>query len=140
MSELKPIERDALRQEIHDLLPAPVRGETQLDGVDVLVGGDPGEVIVRISGGKVAVYSYSARWQGPCTLVVCPKRVGTLNWKRLPASRTVILIHILIESAAEIRRAGFRTCQRCNRIQPPEFMHGDGICQSCAQEHLGVVY
>ena len=61
MSDLEPIDRDYLLQELQELLPAPVREETQLDGDVVLVGGDPGEVIVRINGNKVSIAVFSIR-------------------------------------------------------------------------------
>ena len=54
MSDLEPIDRDYMLQELQELLPDPVREETQLDGEIVLVGGDPGEVIVRVTGSKVS--------------------------------------------------------------------------------------
>ena len=45
MSDLKPIDRDYLLQELQEQLPNPVREKTQLDGDFILVGGDPGDAI-----------------------------------------------------------------------------------------------
>ena len=140
MSDQEPIYRDDLLQEIQDLLPDPIREETQLDGDVVLVGGDPGEVIVRISGSKVSVAVFSVRWEGPHTPVVRPKQLATLNWQRLPASAAMMTLHELITAAVEIRRAKYRKCERCGETNPPEWMHGEDICQSCAEKHLGVVH
>ena len=140
MSDLEPIDRDFLLQELQELLPDPVREEMQLDGDVVLVGGDPGEVIVRIGGSKVSIAVYSVRWEGPHTPVTRPKQLATLNWKRLPASRTMMTLHTLVESAREIRRAKYRKCEKCGEAKPPEWMHGEDICQSCAEKHLGVVH
>ncbi len=64
------LDREALLEEINRCLPDPVRKETQLDGDVVLVGGDPGEVIVRISSNKVSIAVYSVRWEGPRTPVI----------------------------------------------------------------------
>ena len=140
MSDLEPIDREYLLQEIQQLLPDPVCDETQLDGDVVLVGGDPGEVIVRISGSKVSIAVFSIRWDGPHTPVVRPKQLATLNWKRLPASTAMMTLHGLISAAVEIRRAKYRKCERCGETKPPEWMHDEQTCQSCAEKHLGVVH
>jgi hypothetical protein len=55
MTDPKPIDREFLLRELRELLAAPVREETQLDGSIVMIGGDPGEVIVRVGAGKVSV-------------------------------------------------------------------------------------
>jgi hypothetical protein len=140
MTDLEPTDRDCLLREIRELLPDPVREETQLDGVLVMVGGDPGEAIVRISGRKVSIAVFSIRWDGPHTPLVQPKQLATLDWKHLPAYRMMMALHSLIESAIEIRRAKYRKCKRCGESKPPEWMHGPTLCQSCAERHLGVVH
>ena len=140
MTNLTPLDRESLLDEIRRLLPAPLREEAQLDGSTVLVGGDPGEVIVRMTGSKVSIGEFTVRWEGPHTPVARPKRLAMLDWKNLPASRTVILLHMLIEAARDVRRARYRRCERCGDTKPPEWMHGENICQSCAEQQLGVVY
>ena len=137
MSEL---DRETLLDEIKRLLPDPVCEDTPLDGELVFVGGDPGEVIVRIRKNKVSIAVYSVHWDGPHTPVVHPKWLATLHWKRLPAARTMMELHSLIESAIEIRRSKYRKCQLCGETKTPEWMHGVGICQSCAEGDLVVVY
>lgn len=133
-------DRNCLLGEIRNLLPDPIRENEQLDGSLLVVGGDPGEVIVRISGGRVSIAVYSVQWEGPNTPVVRPQHLAALNWKRLPASTTMMTLHGLISAAVELRRANYRKCERCGETKPPEWMHGDTICQSCAEQHLGVVY
>ena len=140
MSDLEPFDRDFLLREIWELLPDPLREETQLDGSLVIVGGDPGEVIVRINGTKVSIAVFSIRWDGPGEPTVRPKQLATLNWKRLPSSTTMTTLHGLISAAIEIRRSKYRKCEKCEEIKPPEWMHDEDICQSCAERHLGVVY
>lgn len=140
MTDLTPINRESLLDEIRRLLPDPLREETQVDGSVVIVGGDPGEVIVRMTGSKISIAEFTVRWEGPHTPVVRPRQVATLNWQRLPASETMMLLHMLIEAARSTRRSKFRTCERCGETKPPEWMHGESICQSCAEQHLGVVY
>jgi len=52
MADREPIDREFLR-ELRELLAAPDREEKQVDGSIVMIGGDPGEVIVRVGAGKV---------------------------------------------------------------------------------------
>lgn len=140
MTELNALDRNTLLQAIRTRLPKPVREESQHDGSLVLVGGDPGEVVVRVQGSKVAVAVFAVVWNGPHTPVVCPQSIGSLNWKRIPADWLTRDLHSLIESARELRRAKFGTCERCGKTTPPEWMHDDKTCQSCAERHLGVVH
>lgn len=77
---------------------------------------------------------------GPHTPVVRPKAIGSLNWRRLPASRLMMGLHNFIESARELRRAKYGKCERCDETKPPEWMHDDKTCQLCAEWPLGLVY
>ena len=65
MIENEPMERESLLRELRELLAAPVHEETQLDGSIVMVGGDPGEVIVRVGAAKVSIAVFSVRWNAP---------------------------------------------------------------------------
>jgi hypothetical protein len=140
MTDRNPIDREFLLKQLRDLLPAPVHEETQLDGTLVMKGGDPGEVIVRVSGSKVSVAAFSVRWEGPHTPVVRPKHFATLSWKRVPASTLFMTLHGLVRSVCEARKARYRRCERCGELKPPEWMHDQKTCQSCAERHLGVVH
>src|SRR4051812_12694982 len=42
MTDREPIDREFLLKQLRELLPGPVREETQLDGTLVMIGGDPG--------------------------------------------------------------------------------------------------
>jgi hypothetical protein len=121
-------------------LPQPVSQEQAPDGSTFLTGGDPGEVNVRLTRSSVTVWEYAAEWEGPHTSVVKPIRVGSMVWRRIPESRAMMAVASLIEAARESRSTKFRVCQHCQRRIPPEFMHDDEVCQSCAEAHLGVVY
>jgi hypothetical protein len=140
MTDLNPLDEDTLLREIRAYLPTAVREEMQLDGSLVLVGGDPGEVVVRVRGSKVWVAVFAVVWNGPHTPVMRPKAIGSLNWRRLPASRLTRGLHNLIESARELRLAKYGKCERCGEKKPPEWMHDDNTCQSCAERYLGVVH
>ena len=140
MNNLTPIAPDSLLQEIRESMPAPVREETQIDGTLVVIGGDPGEVVVRVRGSQVSVAVFGIVWKGPHTPVVCPKSIGNLNWKRLPTFRFLMSLRNLIESARELRHSKYGKCERCGETNPPEWMHDDKTCQSCAERDLGVVH
>jgi hypothetical protein len=121
-------------------LPFPVSQEQAPDGSTFLTGGDPGEVIVRLTRSSVTVWEYAAEWEGPHTPVVKPIRVGSVMWRRLPETKAMAAVHSLIEAARESRLSKFAVCRYCDRRNPPESMHDEGVCQSCAEKHLGVVY
>lgn len=140
MTDLTRIDQDVLLREIRAYLSTPVREEMQLDGSLFLVGGDPGEVVVRVRGSKVTVAVFAVVWDGPQTPVVRPKAIGSLNWRRLPASGLTVGLRALIESARELRLAQYGKCERCDETKPPEWMHDDKTCQSCAERYLGVVH
>jgi hypothetical protein len=105
-----------------------------------VVGGDPGEVVLKITASRVSVSVFTVRWEGPHTPRVRPRQLASLRWDRLPASRLMMVLHDLTDTAAETRRATFRKCTRCGKTRPPEWMHGEDTCQSCAERELGVVY
>ena len=140
MNDREPMDRDLLLRELRELLSGPVREETHLDGPIVFVGGDPGEVIVRVSGNKMSVAIFSVRWEGPHTPVVRPRHLATLSWRQIPASTLMMTLHGLVNTAREIRKAKYRRCERCGKTNPPEWMHDEKTCQSCAEQHLGVVH
>jgi hypothetical protein len=140
MNDRQPMDREFLLRELRELLATPVREERQLDGSIVMVGGDPGEVIARIGASKLTVAIFSVRWEGPHTPVVRSKHFATLSWRRLPASTLMMTLHGLIRAAREARTARYRRCERCGEMKPPEWMHDEKTCQSCAEQYLGVVH
>jgi hypothetical protein len=140
MADREPIDSDFLLKELRKLLPGPVREEKSLDGSVVLVGGDPGEAIVRVGRKKLSIAVYSVRWEGPHTPTVKPQHLATLSWRRLPATTLLMTLHGLARAAKDIRTATYRRCERCGETKPPEWMHDGSTCQSCAERHLGVVY
>jgi hypothetical protein len=123
---------------VHEL-PQPVEQEPVRDGSVVLVGGDPGEVIVRLTRSVVSVSEYTVEWQGPHNPVVRPIAFGTLHWRRMPEVHALAALQTLLRAARESRRAKYRTCVYCERNTPPEALYDDQICRQCAQTHLGIV-
>lgn len=140
MLNLEPIDRDVLLRELRELLGVSIREETQLDGAIVMVGGDTGEVIVRVGGSRVSIALFRVCWDGPHTPVVRPIHFATLNWRRLPASTLMMTLHRLINAAREVRTMTYRRCDRCGKTKAPEWMHDQKTCQSCAEQHLDVVH
>jgi hypothetical protein len=135
MVNLEPIDRDGLLRKNRELLGASIREETQLDGTIVMVGGDPGEVIVRVDGSKVSIAMVRVSWDGPYTPVVRPIKFATLNWRRLPAFTLIMALHGLIIAVREVRTTKYRRCERCGKTKPPEWMHDQQTCQSCAARY-----
>ena len=140
MNDIEPIDRYLLLDRIKEELPQPLSESNQLGGELVFIGGDPGEVVVRMNRTKVTVAIFRVEWEGSHTPVVRPQVLATLSWRRLPAIRMMMTLHDMIAIAKEIRKARYRKCERCGETKPPEWMHNATICQSCAEKHLGVVY
>jgi hypothetical protein len=140
MDDLDPIRRDDLLEHVRRSLPSPVREEAGIDGSTILIGGDPGEVVVRVTASKVSVSVFRVHWDGPHTPRIGPRQLATLSCSRLPAVRTMMALHTLIIAASEVRRASYRKCERFGETKPPEWMHDRRTCQSCAERELGVVH
>jgi hypothetical protein len=54
-------------------------------------------------------------------------------------SRTEEVVNALADLRRR-RKRKFQRCVRCEVRKPPEWWHGDGHCQSCAERYLGVVH
>jgi hypothetical protein len=121
-------------------LPDPVEQQQALDGSIYFTGGEPGEVMVRLSASTITVWEYAARWEGPRTLVPRPVRVGSIAWRRVPASQAVAAVQALVDGARQSRRGKYSICSYCERLTAPEHMHDEETCMSCAEKHLGIVY
>lgn len=133
----------SLINESSRLLPAPVRDDLhtiELFAEIVLIGGNPGEVIVQIDDGDVTISEYTVSWETPYTPVIKAEKVGSLNWEQVPATVLNEKLSELITKTIEIRRAKYRKCEKCRETKQPEWMHNQTVCQSCAEEHLGVVH
>jgi hypothetical protein len=121
-------------------LSHPVSEHTESDGTLVLTGGDPPEVVVRITPASVVVAEYSLRWEGPLTARVRPIVIGSVRWGRLSEEGAMQAIKALITAARNVRMAKFRTCAICGERNAPEWMHDDTLCEGCAEGHFDVVH
>ena len=73
------LEWEALLTSIRHELPQPVHEEAVRDGSVVLVGGEPGEVVVRLTRSNATVSEYALSWAGPGDPMVRPVVFGTVH-------------------------------------------------------------
>ncbi len=125
-----------LQNLIRPLIPEPCSVEQRKSSV-TMVGGEPGEVIVRITATTVKILAFTVKWDGPHNPVRVGVPVATVN---LDESDLEAAVSAAIKKARTDRLATYRVCTRCNETNPPEWMHDDQTCQSCAERYLGVVY
>jgi hypothetical protein len=121
-------------------LNEPVEREERADGATYFTGGNPGEVIVRLSRSSITVWEFAVAWDGAYTQVVTPRLIGSVRWRRVTERAGMKAVQALIEAAKESRQAKFRDCQHCSERFPPEWMYEDDVCVSCAQRRSGVVH
>ena len=129
MASTEPYRLEALLKEVRRSLPKPILDGPTIYGLEtggstVLVGGDPYEAIVRITGEEVTVSLFHLHWEGSHEFRIHPIGLGSLSWDRQPSSSTRTALRSLIKAASEMRRATFKTCQYCERTCPPESMDG----------------
>jgi hypothetical protein len=128
------LEWEALLTSVKHELPQPVAEEAVRDGSVVLVGGDPGEVVVRLTRSKASVSEYAVEWNGQNDLAVRPVLFGSVQWRRLPEIHALASLNALIRAARDARRATYRPCVRCDRLTAPERMFDDGVCVECGDQ------
>ena len=121
-------------------LPAPVERQEAGDGSMHFTAGEPAEVVVVLTDQSVVVSEFAGVWESPFTLAARPRRVGVLKWRRLPETPLFNALTALIKGARDARHSRFQTCRYCGHSTAPEWMHQDGICQSCADQHSGAIH
>jgi hypothetical protein len=121
-------------------LPQPVSQDTAPDGSIYFTGGEPAEVIVRLTRSTLTVWEYAITWDTPESSAVTPIRAGSVAWRNIPYAGAVAAVRSLIDAARESRLAKYSLCSHCEARKPPESMHDDDVCQACARRDLGVVY
>ena len=121
-------------------LGQPLNREERSDGAIYFTSGDPGEVVVRLTGVSVTVWEYAVAWEGAHTQVVTPKLIGSIRWRRMSERAGTKAVQALIDAAREARKAKFRVCQQCRERLPPEWMHDNDLCVSCAQHQSSTIH
>ena len=121
-------------------LPAPVERQESPDGSVQFTGGEPAQVVVSLTDTSVIVAEFAGVWETPMTFAARPRRVGVLKWRRLPETALFNALTALIRGARDARQSRFQTCRYCGNSTAPEWMHDDGVCQSCADQHSGAIH
>jgi hypothetical protein len=121
-------------------LPAPVDRQEDAGGVIRFIGGDPAEVVVLLTRSSVVVAAFDGEWATPLTFKAKPRRVGIVKWRRLPENALLAAITALVKGARDARLASYQTCRYCGKRTAPEWLHDDGVCQSCADQHSGAIH
>jgi hypothetical protein len=121
-------------------LPSPVDRQDADDGSIQFIGGEPAEVVVSLTDTSVIVSEFSGVWDSPFTFVARPRRVGVVKWRRLPETALLNALTALVKGAREARLSRFELCRYCGRSTAPEWMHDDGVCQACADQHSGAIH
>lgn len=121
-------------------LPEPVLIHILEANGQVFVGGDPGEMVVQINDQLITVSVFAIVWETLYLPVLHPEHHASLDWKQLAADLLMQRLDDVIEEARQIRLRRYRTCGRCGKTMHPEHMHRDKMCQSCAENHLGIVH
>ncbi len=125
------LEWESLLTSVAHELPQPVAEETVRDGSVVLVGGDPPEIVVRLTRSTASVSEYAVAWNGSDEAIVRPVLLGSIKWHHLPEVQAIACLNALIRAGRDSRRSKYRTCQLCERLTPPENMFDDGVCAEC---------
>lgn len=116
---------------VRTMLPPPVRE----DEPDTLIGGDPGEVVVHLAPQVITVSRFGVQWNGHLPE---PSHHEVARFD--PRTATPRAVARAVVRARSARLGTYRWCTHCHETLPPEWMHGEAVCQGCAEKHLGVVY
>jgi len=114
---------DGWRSLLLSMLPLPVV-ETQHG----LVGGNPGEVVVRVGDETVEVAAYRAELRGGEPVVTAKK------WKVFDLSAGPSEVMAAIQKARARRLRTYRWCVGCRKVLPPERMRDSVTCHHCADQ------
>ena len=121
-------------------LPTPVDQQPSENGSIQFIGGDPAEVVALLTDTSVVISEFAGVWVSPFHFAAKPRRMGVVKWRRLPENALLSAISALIKGARESRLATFQTCQYCGRRTAPEWLHDEGVCQACADQHSGAIH
>jgi hypothetical protein len=121
-------------------LPAPVEQQPASDGSIQFTGGDPPQVVALLTHHSVVIAEFAGVWDTPFKFSARPRRVGLVKWRRLPENALLAALTALIKGAREARLASFQTCRYCDQRTAPEWLHDEGVCQSCADQHGGAIH
>jgi len=130
---LRQAEENALR--VLDMLPGAVVERTR-DCIQIDYGGEEG-VVVLVTAEAIELRLPTVEW----TMGSYGPAASSRMWKRMECHEMDdIELESLLNDALKQRKKEFQKCNYCERCIPPEYMHSDNVCQSCAEKHLGVLH
>lgn len=121
-------------------LDSPVQQPGGDDDAVLVINGEPGDVVVRMTPFDITVAEYSLHWRGENAASVEPIVIGSVMWSSISADAAMRIVKGLIAAAREARLSKFRVCRMCERSTPPEWMDAPDVCQECAEEDYGMVH
>jgi hypothetical protein len=133
--------REGLAEVVRASLPEPVSERQDGTGLLFISEAVP-EVALRLTDKGVDVLLYRRIWAEPDQLVDQHHLLTSVPWKGLPdqVEQAWALLETPVRAPQKQRASSYRTCQRCGKSTPPEFMHNEQLCMSCAALVLGVIY
>ena len=130
-----PVEWESLLTSLIHELPQPVVQDQVRDGSLILVGGEPPEVIVRLTRATASVSQYDVDLREPHEPIVRPILLGSVQWRRLSEAHALSTISALIRAARDRRRSRYEPCVICGKLLAPEFVADDELCDECRGNH-----
>jgi len=110
--------------------------------ISQIVIGDPAEVVLTLcQNWSLEIGEYEHQWRGSHEFVLVYLKNGMtrVSPEGTCEKRTTEILKA-VDRLSAIRRKKYKVCVRCDDQTPPEWWFGDGLCQGCASEYLGVVY
>lgn len=106
------------------------------------MGVDPSSIMYWENGKHEPSKKLLGRLDRLIDLGVVVSDADLVSWNDLPETDEQLRPYLSqkIDSARKDRKATFKNCSLCHKTTPPEWMHNESICQSCASGKLGVVY
>ena len=132
---MKP-DKEQIKGLLAQLLPQPISSGKQM------IAGDPPEVVAQVSDEGLLIAPYRAQWQGPHKLKVVVSDTDIVGWGDLAGTTEQLQTYLSqkVEAAQKARKTTFKVCSLCDKSTPPEWMHDENACQSCASNIYGTVY
>ena len=126
-------------EQLRDRLGAILGGAVESEPAALLTYGDPVEVLVRADARGVHVEVPVVEWRGSTPVLTGERRASFPREAVTRLGGEVPFIEAVLAARAE-RVARFRVCAECGERNPPEWMHNDALCQTCASRNHGVAY